>query len=269
VRLSETGPTATAFWRGALALPLLALWAAWDSRGTGRPAWRFERGFAWAGALFAGDLLLWHWALVLTSVAAATLEANLAPVFVTLFAWLLWRQRPRAGFVGALLLAMAGVLLIVAPKLQAGGQALVGDLLGIGTAMFYAGYIMAVAQLRARVSTGVLMFHSTLVFTVLLLPIALAQDFAPETARGWLLLLGLALFVHVLGQGLIAYALAHLPAAFGALGLYLQPLAAAIYAWWLLGERLEPVQLAGGVVVLVAIGVARRAQVPVTSRAPQ
>src|SRR5580700_2291747 len=27
VRLSETGPTATAFWRGCLALPLLAAWA--------------------------------------------------------------------------------------------------------------------------------------------------------------------------------------------------------------------------------------------------
>src|SRR5262252_9847910 len=27
VRLSETGPTATAFWRGAFALPFLALWA--------------------------------------------------------------------------------------------------------------------------------------------------------------------------------------------------------------------------------------------------
>jgi hypothetical protein len=26
VRLSETGPTATAFWRGAFALPLLAVW---------------------------------------------------------------------------------------------------------------------------------------------------------------------------------------------------------------------------------------------------
>jgi len=32
VRLSETGPTATAFWRGALALPLLAVWALLERR---------------------------------------------------------------------------------------------------------------------------------------------------------------------------------------------------------------------------------------------
>src|SRR3989442_5552066 len=32
VRLSETGPTATAFWRGAFALPLLAVWAGLEPR---------------------------------------------------------------------------------------------------------------------------------------------------------------------------------------------------------------------------------------------
>src|SRR2546429_9358136 len=32
VRLPETGPTATAFWRGAFALPLLAVWAGLEPR---------------------------------------------------------------------------------------------------------------------------------------------------------------------------------------------------------------------------------------------
>jgi drug/metabolite transporter (DMT)-like permease len=62
----------------------------------------------------------------------------------------------------------------------------------------------------------------------------------------------------VVGQGLIAYALAQLSANFSALGLSLQPLAAAVYAAWLLGERLAFVQIAGGVIVLAAIVLARR-----------
>jgi len=77
VRLSETGPTATAFWRGAFALPFLLLWA-WLERRSNPPlrtALR-ERRFLWAGVFFAGDLLLWHWSLLLTSIAAATLEAE-------------------------------------------------------------------------------------------------------------------------------------------------------------------------------------------------
>ena len=66
----------------------------------------------------------------------------------------------------------------------------------------------------------------------------------------------------MLGQGLIAYALAHLPATFSAVGLYAQVIAAAGYAWLMLDERLAPMQLLGGAVVLVAIAFARSARRP-------
>jgi drug/metabolite transporter (DMT)-like permease len=265
VRMSETGPTATAFWRGLLALPLLAAWAYLERRrvAPSRPSLR-EPLFAWAGVFFAGDLGLWHASILLTSVAASTLEANCAPVLVTLFAWLLWGERPRPAFVAAIALAFGGMLLILAPKLGGGGHALLGDALGLGTACFYAAYILAVARLRTRHGTGVVMFASTLVFTLLLLPLALLQKFFPDSARGWWLLIGCALCAQVLGQSLIAYALAHLPATLGAIGLYVQVVASTLYAWLLLHERLGPLQLLGGLVVLSAIALARRVrQAPV------
>jgi drug/metabolite transporter (DMT)-like permease len=271
VRLSETGPTATAFWRGALALPALALWAwlerrAAQRRGLRRAPWR-DAGFVWAGFFFAGDLAFWHASLLLTSVAVSTLEANCAPMFVTLAAWAVWGQRPRLGFLFALLLAFAGMLLILAPKLAGAHHALLGDALGLGAAVFYAGYILVVARLRSRQPTGAVMFCSTLVFSVLLLPLALLQPFLPLTPRGWWLLIGCALTGQVVGQGLIAYALAHLPPTFSAVGLSAQVVAAAAYAWLLLGEHLAPVQLAGGVIVLLAIALARLLRSPGT-RAP-
>jgi drug/metabolite transporter (DMT)-like permease len=213
----------------------------------------------WAGVFFAGDLLLWHWSLLLTSIAASTLEANCAPILVTLFAWLLWGERPRAAFLAASALAFGGMLLILAPKLGAGasGHALIGDALGFGTACFYAGYLMVVSRLRMQHGTGIVMLASTAVFTVILLPLALMQKFLPVTSHGWWLLVGCAVTAQVLGQGLIAYAFAKLPATFGAVGLYAQVVAAAAYAWLLLGERLAPVQILGAVVVLVAIAFAR------------
>jgi len=261
VRLSETGPTATAFWRGALALPFLALWAWLERRREpGERASLREARFIWAGVFFAGDLLLWHWSLLLTSIAASTLEANCAPILVTLFAWVLWGERPTGKFLLATALAFAGMLFILAPKVGGGGHALLGDALGLGTACFYAGYIMVVARLRARHGTGIVMLTSTAVFTLILLPIALTQRFLPATAHGWWLLAGCALSAQVLGQGLIAYALAHLPATFSAVGLYAQVVAAAGYAWLILGERLAPVQMLGAVIVLVAIAFARAAR---------
>jgi drug/metabolite transporter (DMT)-like permease len=129
----------------------------------------------------------------------------------------------------------------------------------VTTAVFYAGYLLTIARLRETSGTGLVMFRSTLVYTVLVLPIALTQKFLPATLEGWLILAGLAVIVHSLGQGLIAYALAHLPATFGSVGLYVQPIAAAGFAWLLLGERLAPVQLLGAFVVLAGIALARSA----------
>ncbi len=259
VRLSQTGPTATAFWRGALALPFLAVWALLERRRAAQPrASLREPGFLWAGVFFAGDLLLWHWSLLMTSIAASTLEANCAPILVTVFAWLLWGERPRPAFVLATACAFGGMLLILLPKLHAGGtHVFTGDLLGLGTACFYAGYLMVVSRLRTRHGTGIVMLTSTAVFTVILLPLALTQRFLPLDAHGWWLLVGIALSAQVLGQSLIAYAFAHLPATFGAVGLYVQVIAAAGYAWLILGERLSPVQILGAGIVLVSIALAR------------
>lgn len=264
VRLSETGPTATAFWRGALALPVLALWAWLERRAQARsgplPSLAEPR-FFWAGVCFAGDLALWHWSLLLTSVAASTLEANCAPLLVTLLSWLLWRKRPQPAFLIAMALAFGGMLLMLAPKLAGGApHALTGDALGLGTACFYAGYLLVVARLRAVHGAGIIMLLSTVVFSVLLLPLALPQKMLPDSTHGWWLLLGCALTAQVLGQGLIAYALAHLPATFGSVALLAQVIAAGGYAWWLLGERLGPLQLLGGAVVLAGIVFARGAQ---------
>lgn len=273
VRLSETGPTATAFWRGAIALPFLAVWVLLErrhraARAPGTQASVRDPLFLWAGVFFAGDLLLWHWSLLMTSIAASTLEANCAPLLVTLFAWLLWGERPRFGFVLSLLLAFTGMLLIITPKLAGARHGLLGDALGLGTACFYAAYIMVVARLRVRQDTGIVMFASTLVFTVLLLPIALTQKFVPDTAHGWWILIACALSAQVVGQSLIAYALAHLPATFSAVGLYAQVLAAAVYAWLLLNERLTPLQMLGGGVVLLAIAFARSARRPPAAAVP-
>ena len=263
VRVSETGVVASAFWRGALALPPLAFWA-WIERRTPRRGPRLDPGFLWAGAFFAADIALYHLALARIPVGAATLEANTAPLVVTILAWAVWGERPRLGFLLATLLAFGGLLLIVSPKLTQGGHALGGDALALGAAWFYAAYILAVARLRERHGTGTVMFASTLVFSLLLLPVPflMGERFLPDSARGWLVLIALALSAQALGQSLIAYALAHLRATFGALGLYLQVIGATVYAWLLLGERLTPVQLVGGAVVLAGIALARAARRP-------
>lgn len=261
VRVSEVGPTASAFWRVALAVPLL--WSALALAPTAltaapRPRWPL---LAAAGLAFAGDLAFWHWSIQFTSVANSTLLANLASIFVTLAAWLLWRQKPSGQFLVGLALALAGVGLLVRASLGFSSSALLGDALGVVTAMFYAWYLLSVKGLRDRgAATLHLMAVTTTLTAMILCPVALAagEVMLPASATGWLVLLGLAWISHAAGQGMIAYALAHLPAGFSSVGLLFQPVMAAIFAWVLLGEPLVALQVAGGAVVLAGIYLASR-----------
>ena len=72
------------------------------------------------------------------------------------------------------------------------------------------------------------------------------------------MLLGLAMISQVLGQGLIAYAFAHLPASLSSVSLLIQPVMATLFAWFLFGEPIGAVQIVGGAVVLGGIWLARR-----------
>jgi drug/metabolite transporter (DMT)-like permease len=265
VRVSEAGPTATAFWRVALAVPPLWIlcWLKAKAPAAPCPLRRTRILLVAAGLAFAGDLAFWHTSIKLTSVANSTLLANLASIFVTLAAWIFLRQRPTPVFLAGLAAALAGVLMLVNTSLRFSATGLLGDALGMVTAMFYAGYLLAVKALRDRGETTLrLMAVATTLTAVVLLPVALATGEAmlPATARGWAILAGLALVSHAAGQGLIAYALAHLPAAFSSVSLLFQPVMAAVFAWLLLGEPLAPLQIAGGAIVLAGIYLSRRGQ---------
>lgn len=263
VRVSEAGPTATAFWRVALAVPVLWLLAALTDRGAPRRGRVGRLGplMLSAGLAFAGDLAFWHTSIKLTTVANSTLLANLASLFVTLAVWIIWGRRPRGVFLVGLAAALAGVAMLVRTSADFSPTALAGDALGVVTAAFYAWYLLAVKGLRDRGATTLpLMAVTSSVTAVLLLPVALAtgEPMLPVTGAGWAKLLGLALISHAAGQGLIAYALAHLPAAFSSVSLLFQPVMAAAFAWALLGESLVPLQIAGGAIVLAGIYLARR-----------
>ena len=264
VKVSEAGPVATGFWRVALALPVLWAWSALGSREHHAAGLASNRPLMlWAGLLFAGDLAVWHWSIVLTSVANATLLANLAPIFVTLAVWFWYRRRPGSLFLAGMAVALAGMAALLGGDFRLSGRELAGDCLGVVTAMFYAGYQLAVTRLRAGASTASIMAWSGLVTACVLLPVALAsgEQILPVSALGWWKLIGLAVISQAAGQSLIAYAMAHLPATFSSVGLLLQPVVAALFAWVLLGETLGATAIAGGVAVLAGIAIAHRAEV--------
>jgi len=269
VRLSELGPSATAFWRVGFAAPVLLLWLALEQRRLGpaarRPAsLRDWATLAAAGFFFAADLAAWHWSITLTSVANSTLFANFTPMFVTPVAWLLFGERIRPSFLLGLALAIGGATLLMGQSLTLSLDHLLGDALGIVTAAFYGTYMLFVSRLRTVFSTATIMAWSAVATSIFLVPTAMlsGESLVAGSLHGWSVLLGLALVSQCGGQSLIAYAFAHLPASFSSVALLVQPALAAILAWLLFGEALGPLQAAGAVIILTGIVVARRASQP-------
>lgn len=260
VRLADTGPVASAFWRCSLAVPVLWAWV-YAKRADERKSRVSWMPLVLAGLFFASDLGVWHFSILYTSVANATVLANLAPIFVTLAGWIFWKRKVTRTFLVGMFVAIAGMFVLVGPNFAAGGRPLIGDALGALTAVFYAGYFLAIKIARdARASTARLMAYSTTITAIALLPIALLmpQPFWPSSAAGWWILVGLALVSQVLGQGLIAYAFAHLPASLSSVSLLIQPVMAALFAWALFGEAIGVFQFVGGAIVLAGIWLARK-----------
>ncbi len=255
---ADVGPFASAFWRVALALPVLYAWLRFDEAKAARGR-SFGRATVLAGAAFAGDLFFWHLSILNTTVANATFFATTAPIFVVLVTWLALRRRVYGGTVAGLVLCCLGGVSLIGQSLDVNPARIVGDLYGVATAVFFALYFLAVERAREGGGAARVTFELTLVTTAILLIVALLLEdrVMPRTREGVAALIAMAWISHAGGQGLLSIALGRLPAVFSSLVIFLEAVAAAAFGWMILDERLTPIQFLGGALILAGIWMAR------------
>jgi drug/metabolite transporter (DMT)-like permease len=258
VRVADVGPFASAFWRVALALPLLWAWLKLSEKEA--PAARgIGRTDVLAGVAFACDLFFWHLSIVTTSVANATFFATTAPVWVVAFGWLLLGERAAPRTLVGIALCVLGGSALVAQSFHLRPAGAIGDLYGLATGVFFGLYFLAVKAARRVHSAARVTFVATVITAALLLVVALALEptILPHSLRGVAALLGMAWISHAGGQGLLSIALGRLPATFSSLVIFLEAIAAATFAFLLLGEPVSLAQGFGGLAILAGIYVAR------------
>ena len=259
VRLAETGPFASAFWRVALSLPFLWAWAIGARGGTARrPGWSMAE--VAAGLLFAGDLFCWHLAVLGTSITNATLLATLAPVWIVIASAVFLGETVSRRTVAGLVLCLLGGVALVGGSWHMAAGGVMGDLWGLITSFFFAAYFLTLKVARADGrSAGLVMARSTMVTTAALLVVVLVagESFRPQSLNGLWALAALALVSQVGGQGLLAVALGMLPAAFSSLVIFLEAVAAALLGWVVLGEPVTGPQMIGGAAILAGVFIAR------------
>ena len=226
-----------------------------------------------AGVFFAADLTFWHHSIEYVGAGLATVLGNLQVVVVAIVAWLVIGERPTPGTVIAIPVMLAGVVLIAGVL---GGDAYgedprLGVILGILTALSYAGYLifMRRANRDLRRPAGPLMLASASAAVVGVLVGALLGelDVVPTLPmHAWLVVL--AFTSQVVGYLFINVSLPRLPSVITSLILLTQPVATVLLSMLLLGETPSPGQLLGvGLVVTgLVLANASRARTPGEAR---
>ena len=254
------GMIAAAFWRTALAAPLF-WWLHVRSRGPAAARRPARASWLWLpGAAFACDLAAWHKSFEFTTLANATLLANLAFVLVAAAGYFWFRERLGWTFALGAAAAFCGAGVLLGVDFRTGREPLIGDALGLLTACFYACYLLLVKVLRRDFTAAHIMAWSSSVSAAGLLGIAWisGEQVVPHTAQAWTAVAALALVSHTGGQGLIAYAMAHLPASLATVSLLLQPVVTAAVSWLLFDQALSPPQIGGALLLLAGLALARR-----------
>jgi drug/metabolite transporter (DMT)-like permease len=191
----------------------------------------------------------------LTSASNASLIVAVIPVLTVLGELLFFRGRPRWYQTLGIALSILGVYFIVRRSPEHFPNALLGNLFMFGACLAWVAYILVSRNLQEAVSGLSLTAYQAAVGAATLLPLALSEmgSWKGGSLTVWLNLLYLGVFCSALGYFCYIYALRRLGPIVVSSFINLIPVVGAFGGLAILGERLSPIQLAGGGVVIAGV----------------
>lgn len=228
VAYADTAPTVSAFYRMFFGGGMLLAWVLLSGR------WqRFSRrDLAWAvlpAAGLAADLIQWHRSILWVGPGMATLLTNFQVFLMALVGLLFYRERAGRWFVPGMLLALAGLWLLVGPRWSVfDAQHRLGVWLGLGSGVAYTVYLLSFRQAlktHTQLSAAQFLGLMSLLCALMLWLWGLGEGdrFALHGVATWSVLLALGFFGQVLAWLLLGQAMPRLPASLVGLLLLLQP----------------------------------------------
>lgn len=209
--------------------------------------------------------------MVYTTASTASLIIATIPVFSLLYAVLFKKMRVGRMRVLCTAVSLAGVFLVIRFG-EGGGEGLgsmKGNLLILACCLCWVAYIEFNAKLRGRLPSLTLTACQSVIALATLFPFALREGellpAAPPMA--WACVVALAVVCSALCYFLYAEALGSVEAFTASMFININPISAVIAGFLLLGERLSPLQLMGGGLILGSLMLANRAQVESQSEA--
>ena len=259
VRLADTGPVSSAFWRLLLPIPILAL-LAWRTRSPEPLDRRLALFAIAAGVFFALDLASWHVGIERTRLGNAVLFGNSGSVILMIWGLIALRRAPSGREFSGVAMALLGAAILLGRSLEISQESFVGDLFCLAAGLFYAFYLLPAQRARTALGQWSVLLLVSLAASPILLTIALAsgEPIWPGEA-GWQPVVLLALSSQIIGQGLLVFSLRHFPPLIIGMALLLQPAIGATIGWAVFGEMLTLLDVAGMALVGTALVIARSA----------
>lgn len=210
-----------------------------------------------AGVVFASDVAVWNISLLKISATVSTLIANLAPVWVGLFSFLLFKKSSGILFWVGTVIAITGMVVLVGYQHILHLELNAGILLAILASLFYAIYIMITKNIMAGIDVFTFMFYSMMGASIFLLMVNgfMGNSLIHLSVRVWLCFIGMGLICQLTGWLTINYSLRYLESTKVAITLLSQTVFAGLLAAFLLNEKLETNEIIGSVIVLAGIAV--------------
>ncbi|MCH9013992.1 MAG: DMT family transporter [Proteobacteria bacterium] len=236
------------FYRSSALVVTLVPFIAWRyGAGAGRAFLAIGRPGLVAAACLAGAFALFIFALYETTVANVVFTIGLSPFFAALFAWVVLREALAPATWAAMLVAVAGIALMVGDGLASG--TLLGNALALGACLCYSAALVAMRKGREADMIPAVCLAGVLATLVSWLA---APDLGVSGRD-----LGLAATLGVVQLGfqyiLVTAAIRHVPAAEVALIGRASLVLAPIWVWLGVGEVPSTLTLIGGAVVFAAI----------------
>ena len=203
------------------------------------------------GALgYVGQSFMYMTAIKYASSGLVALLLYLYPMFVFILSVMILHEKVTSVKVISLALAVVGAALTVDPN---GGQ-LIGALMAIAAALIYSVYIIVgtnvVKHISAVQSSAIIFASAGMVYGML--TFANGAHF-PASNSGWLAMLGMIVFSTIIPVVTFLAGLERIGPTNAAMLSTLEPVVTVLLAAWLFGERLMPIVLVGGGLILLAV----------------
>lgn len=223
-----------------------------------------------SGVLLALHFASWIKSLEYANVVPSVVLVTTTPVWVTLLSPIFLKEKLPKAFTVGLVVAFFGMLLVSISSVcslsldgfrcdgfsaMADRRGLLGNLLALMGAWFFAGYMIVGRKIRKEISNQsvIIMVYAIAGLSLLLISLLTRQPLGDIQLSGFKWIVILALVPQIIGHSLLSWALGRLPAAYVSLSLLGEPIGSAILALLFLGEIPTPLEVLGSAVIIFGI----------------